>query len=729
MSSVDTKKDAQACTMDYLLPTGVQDSASSQKNNIEITHDNNSIPQGIDVYNYFPEENNLRIIRLRGYANGNRKYDEAKWSIDKAYTSSEFGQKTKEELLAWEKSLGWLGLVIPHGYEVIDVDDNQEGKLIYNILHAEGLEFHAIKTPNGYQFIFKANQISEGQAADCLTLAGFEVDYRLPMKGYIVLPRGNTEDREWIHIANSELSTTPYYFKRLKHAKERPFTLPISEGGRNDTLFKHLCRLVEFNVNKDEIERVAHFMNKYLITPSMDDREVHKTLSSALKNKPSGNTYNQNEERSVSTNMTDSSGGEKINYKATARMFSEQNEIINNDNVFFYFNQNTGIWRDNADRYFKRQISDFLGDKATPKRASDIFNMMKIDTYEDDSSITYQDMNKNPKAVVFNNGTYYVDKGEFAPKFEPKEYNTVKIDANFNEDIFNNNPVPTATMEFLGNVLDPQEVTFVFEWIGYCMIKGYDIQKFVFLYGDGDNGKSTLINLISLILGQNNVSSVSLNSLQNERFSRVQLYNKLFNSVADISDDFYSSSDFIKALTGDDSIMVEYKGRDGFMMRNFAKLMFSCNKLPSFKDNTNGLNRRVIILPMTKVPKEKRKIESFFNEEERERCIIYSLLSIQQVYENGKQFTISERMQKMQDDWTEENDNVALFLKDCCEFGTQYKTKAQDFYTEYKNYCFDNNYKALGKKNWKERMINNGICPIRTKESTFYMGAKFVGEH
>ncbi|MED1406752.1 hypothetical protein P4U07_29105, partial [Bacillus mycoides] len=40
MNSVDTKKDAQACTMDYLLPTGVQDSASSQKNNIVITHDN-----------------------------------------------------------------------------------------------------------------------------------------------------------------------------------------------------------------------------------------------------------------------------------------------------------------------------------------------------------------------------------------------------------------------------------------------------------------------------------------------------------------------------------------------------------------------------------------------------------------------------------------------------------------------------------------------------------------
>lgn len=689
------------------------------------------VSQSVDVYDIFPKENAnaLRVIRLRGYANGNRKYDEAKWSIDKAYTSSEFEQKSKEELSTWEKSLGWLGLVIPYGYEVIDVDDNQEGKLIYNILRAEGLSFHGIKTPNGYQFIFKANQISEGQAADCLTLAGFEVDYRLPMKGYIVLPRGNTEKREWIHIADNELSVTPYYFKRLKHAKERPFNLPIGAGSRNDTLFKHLCRLVEFNISKDEIEKVARFMNKYLITPSMDDREVHKTLNSAFKNKPSGNTYNQHEERSELISAANNSSEEKLNYKGIARSFIEQNEIINNDNVFFYFNQKTGIWRDNADRYFKRKVSDFLGDKATPKRVSDIFNMMKIDTYEDDLSITYQDMNKNPKAVVFNNGTFYVDKGVFVPSFEPKEYNTVKIDANFNEDTFRNNPVPTETMEFLGNVLDPQEIQFVFEWIGYCMIKGYDIQKFVFLYGDGDNGKSTLINLISLILGQNNVSSVSLRSLQTERFSRVQLYNKLFNSVADISDDFYDSSDFIKALTGDDSIMVEYKGRDGFMMRNFAKLMFSCNKLPSFKDNTNGLNRRVIILPMTRVPKEKRKIESFFTEAERERCLIYSLLAIQQVYSNGKQFTISERMKKMLEDWAEENDNVALFLKDCCEIGSAYKTKVRAMYEEYKDYCRDNNYKPLSSKNFKERMAKNGIVSTRRKEGNVYLEVRFIGEY
>ncbi|PET05517.1 hypothetical protein CN505_12830, partial [Bacillus cereus] len=636
-------------------------------------------------------------------------------------------QKTNDELAAHERKAGWIGLVIPNGYELIDIDDKQEGKLIYETLLAEGLNFHAIKTPNGYQFMFKANQVSERQVVKGLTLAGFEIDNRLPMKGYIVLPRGNTEDREWIHIADGELSETPYYFK-CTPAKDRLFTLPICEGGRNDTLYKHICRLVEFGIDKDVIKQVAGFMNKHLIKPPLDDREVSKTLSSALKQKPSGNTYNQNGQPSEIMSANDSSGKEKVNQKAVARYFIEQNEFINNDSMFFYFNQEAGIWRDNPGGKFKREISNLLGDKATTKLVNDIFSMMKIDTYEDNSFITFQDMNKNPKAVVFNNGTFYADRGEFVPDFEPKEYNTVKIDANFNKDMYESSESPIATMEFMGNVLDPQEVQFMFEWVGYSMIKGYDIQKLVFLHGDGDNGKSTLINLLSLILGQSNVSSVSLSSLQNDRFSPSLLQNKLLNTVADVSDEFFNSSDIVKALTGDDSIKVEYKGRDGFMMRNFAKLLFSCNKLPSFKDNTNGLNRRIIIVPMNTVPKVKCKIESFFTAAERERCLIYALKSIMQVYANGKQFTISDKMQKMVEDWTEENDNVALFLKDCCEMGSTYTTKVSAMYAEYKEYCSNNNYKPLSSKNFKERMGRNGILSIRRNTGNVYLEVRFIGE-
>ncbi|MBV7506953.1 hypothetical protein KW850_16955 [Bacillus sp. sid0103] len=95
------------------------------------------------------------------------------------------------------------------------------------------------------------------------------------------------------------------------------------------------------------------------------------------------------------------------------------------------------------------------------------------------------------------------------------------------------------------------------------MIKGYPLQKFLLLQGPGGNGKSVLINFISAILGEKeNVSNMTLDTLENEKFGRVHLYGKHLNAFADIDASFFKNSSFIKALTGDDYIYAEYKGRD-----------------------------------------------------------------------------------------------------------------------------------------------------------------------
>ena len=49
-------------------------------------------------------------------------------------------------------------------------------------------------------------------------------DYRVAERGQVVLPSDNTKGREWIRIADGELSELPIYFDSLKKVKdERPF--------------------------------------------------------------------------------------------------------------------------------------------------------------------------------------------------------------------------------------------------------------------------------------------------------------------------------------------------------------------------------------------------------------------------------------------------------------------------------------------------------------------------
>ena len=54
--------------------------------------------------------------------------------------------------------------------------------------------------------------------------------------------------------------------------------------------------------------------------------------------------------------------------------------------------------------------------------------------------------------------------------------------------------------------------------------------------GIGANGKSVLINILISMLGKQNVSSVPLQKLINDRFAAAELYGKLGNFCADISE-------------------------------------------------------------------------------------------------------------------------------------------------------------------------------------------------
>lgn len=81
--------------------------------------------------------------------------------------------------------------------------------------------------------------------------------------------------------------------------------------------------------------------------------------------------------------------------------------------------------------------------------------------------------------------------------------------------------------------LDTREM--LLQFMGYSLAKDTGQQKFLILLGEGGSGKSTLIKCFEMLVGQRNISNVSLTDLQ-ERFSSVELMGMLVNSCADFGD-------------------------------------------------------------------------------------------------------------------------------------------------------------------------------------------------
>lgn len=176
--------------------------------------------------------------------------------------------------------------------------------------------------------------------------------------------------------------------------------------------------------------------------------------------------------------------------------------------------------------------------------------------------------------INFGNGLYDW-RADVLEDHRPDVLSTVQLGVDFDR---------TATCPefdaFLTAVLPEDMVTLVWELIGYLLYSGNPLHKAVMLTGTGRNGKGTFLRVVNTLLGHGNVTSVSLHDLVNTRFSTASLFGKIANIAGDIDGTYLESTATFKAITGQDLISAEHKGRDRFDFTPWAVPVFSANKVP-----------------------------------------------------------------------------------------------------------------------------------------------------
>ena len=132
-----------------------------------------------------------------------------------------------EEIKNTSNRIGWW---VPKEYIVIDIDNKNNAKIVFDILKARNVKFSYMTGRKGGHFIFKNKRkipsISAGQACSL----GITVDVRCNEKGYIILPENDT-DRKWGNITN-DLDDVPFYLVPLKDFKVLTEFNGMGEGRR-----------------------------------------------------------------------------------------------------------------------------------------------------------------------------------------------------------------------------------------------------------------------------------------------------------------------------------------------------------------------------------------------------------------------------------------------------------------------------------------------------------------
>ena len=330
------------------------------------------------------------------------------------------------------------------------------------------------------------------------------------------------------------------------------------------------------------------------------------------------------------------------------------------------------------------------------------------------------ELNKHPKEWInFLNGMHdaktnmnYVHSPEYLSINQvPMEWTPGEVNKN------------SISYQFIESIIPDKEDREMFlQYCGLCLTRDSSQQKFLIIFGPGGTGKSTLINMLSNVVGSDNISGVSLQDI-NKRFYPTALLGKLLNACADIPSQKMEVVDIIKKCTGEDIIMGEHKGGEVFWFRSYAKLLFSANTIPKvYDDKTDAYYRRLMILEIGQKAKHFDNLTERLYED-RQNFLRMIVSALYRMYQKGVLFESSKSKEYVHKLYVG-SDTVYAFLEDETEKSASEKVSRKVLFDRYKDYCEDEDRTPLTAFKFRENLENKGFIICKNDGYDFVKGLK-----
>ena len=261
---------------------------------------------------------------------------------------------------------------------------------------------------------------------------------------------------------------------------------------------------------------------------------------------------------------------------------------------------------------------------------------------------------------------------------------------------------------------DPTAQAVLAEFVGNALAPELNLQKALVLNGPGSNGKSVFCDIITALLGRDNVSSYAMDSLtKQDSRSCAQLENKLLNYSGENS--IKMNVEAFKTLVCGEPVEVRRLYGESYIMERYAKLMFNCNLLPRDIEQSEGFFRRFLIIPFSvKIEDSEKDPELAAKIIARELPAVFNwvLQGLRRLL-RWKAFTDCPAARLALESYRRESNSVLMFID---EYGLQPGTDRADrvpvktLYFGYSNFCKGSGYFAMTKGNFNKQMQAQGYA-------------------
>ena len=289
---------------------------------------------------------------------------------------------------------------------------------------------------------------------------------------------------------------------------------------------------------------------------------------------------------------------------------------------------------------------------------------------------------------------------------------------------------------------DGELISWIQRAFGYSLTGSVQEQVLFICYGTGANGKSTLLETISKILGDYSTNADFEMFLSNQK-SDVRVMEAVgelkgirlaLASEVDASKRFNES--LVKRLTGGDTLRGTKLQMGAFQFEPQHKLWFLCNHIPFARDGSHGFWRRIKILPFAQ-QFQGSSLDSALPDKlwaEREGILAWMIRGAA-VWSNELQKTNGttglgpcKAIDQSIEEYRYDNDLSARFIEDCLvrdnDFGS---VGARELYIAYQSWWSDNSDEDTPSEGiFSRRMEERGLKKTRTKARMVYKGVELI---
>nr|WP_297763971.1 phage/plasmid primase, P4 family [uncultured Butyrivibrio sp.] len=323
-------------------------------------------------------------------------------------------------------------------------------------------------------------------------------------------------------------------------------------------------------------------------------------------------------------------------------------------------------------------------------------------------------MPKHTDRVHFKNGTYFIDGG-FIPE---KEFCSNRLPINYNP----NAKEPVRWLKILDELLFPEDIATLQEFMGYIFIPTTKAQAMLLLVGSGGEGKSRVGFVCRNLLG-NNMTVCSVNTLSSNRFALADQEGMLLMIDDDMKMEALSDTGIIKAVvTMEDKMNLERKGQQSYQgYLNVRIMAFGNGSLSSLYDKSDGFYRRQITLRV-KEKSENRIDDRNLSEKltsETEGIVLWCLEGLKRLIANEFHFTISARTVQNQTELRKDEDSILDFFESegYISFKEEALCTTKDLYEAYMLWASENLVKPRSENSFsrevKQRASKLGITYLK----------------